>query len=71
MHVIALKRQLVEKHPELPRAIYAAFLKAQDIARSKLFDSAALSTMLPWQLESPLAAEDLLDRDCSPPALHE
>lgn len=57
MHVVAVKRALAEAHPALVPAIYRAFVQAQDVARAALWDSTALSTMLPWQLEALLEAE--------------
>ena len=52
MHLIAVKRTIAESNPGLMLAIFDAFAQAQNIARARLFDSAALCTMLPWQLES-------------------
>jgi len=69
MHLIAIKRQLAEANPGLTIAIFNAFAKAQNIARERLFDSAALCTMLPWQLESLLFAEQRLGRDYWPVGL--
>jgi 4,5-dihydroxyphthalate decarboxylase len=66
MHVIAVKRALAEANPGLMMAIFRAFAQAQKIARERLFESAALSTMLPWQLESLLFAEQRLGKDYWP-----
>jgi 4,5-dihydroxyphthalate decarboxylase len=66
MHIIAVKRTIAEANPGLLRAIFDAFCQAQTIARERLFDSAALSTMLPWQLEHLLFAEKQLGRDYWP-----
>lgn len=66
MHLVAIKRPLVEANPALPLAVYAAFAEAQKIARSRLFDAAALCTMLPWQLEHLLEAENRLGTDYWP-----
>lgn len=57
MHLLAVKRPIAEANPGLVPALYAAFTKAQEIARERLWDSAALSTMLPWQLEALMFAE--------------
>jgi 4,5-dihydroxyphthalate decarboxylase len=69
MHVIAIKRPLAEANPGLTMAIFQAFAQAQKIARERLFESAALSTMLPWQLESLLLAEQRLGKDYWPVGL--
>jgi 4,5-dihydroxyphthalate decarboxylase len=60
MHVLAIKRPIAEANPGIVRALYDAFVQGQGIARERLFDSAALSTMLPWQLEALLFAEKKL-----------
>ncbi|MCD4533541.1 hypothetical protein LRP67_05555 [Nocardioides sp. cx-169] len=62
MHVLAVKRPLAEAHPTLSMALYDAFVRAQALARTDLFDSTALDTLLPWQLEELLATE----RDLGP-----
>jgi 4,5-dihydroxyphthalate decarboxylase len=69
MHVIAIKRPLAEANPGLTMAIFQAFAQAQKIARERLFESAALSTMLPWQLEGLLFAEQRLGKDYWPVGL--
>jgi 4,5-dihydroxyphthalate decarboxylase len=66
MHLLAVKRTIAESNPGLLPAIFQAFAQAQTIARERLFDSAALSTMLPWQLESLLFAEERLGKDYWP-----
>jgi 4,5-dihydroxyphthalate decarboxylase len=66
MHVVAIKRPLAAAYPRLTLAVFQAFAKAQEIAQERLFDSAALSTMLPWQLESLLAVKEKLGEDYWP-----
>jgi 4,5-dihydroxyphthalate decarboxylase len=66
MHLIAVKRELAEANPGLMLAVFNAFAQAQNIARARLFDSAALCTMLPWQLESLLFTEKHLGADYWP-----
>jgi 4,5-dihydroxyphthalate decarboxylase len=66
MHVMALKRPLAERHPELARSVFEAFAAAQTIAQAKLADSVALGTMLPWLLEHLLFTEQKLGRDYWP-----
>jgi hypothetical protein len=69
MHLIAVKRTVAESNPGLLRAIFYAFAEAQKIARDRLFDSAALGTMLPWQLESLIFTERRLGYDYWPVGL--
>ncbi|MGA7324093.1 MAG: hypothetical protein WBX25_06340 [Rhodomicrobium sp.] len=66
MHLVAIKRSVADAHPALPMAVFRAFAKAQEIAQARLFDSAALSTMLPWQLEALLATRENLGSDYWP-----
>ena len=66
MHILAVKRPLANQNPGLAKALFDAFAQAQKIARSRLFDQAALSTMLPWQLEGLLEAERELGTDYWP-----
>lgn len=63
MHVLAVKRDIAEANPQIVRALYDAFVAGQAAARAQLFDSAALATMLPWQLEALLFAEKKLGKD--------
>ncbi len=69
MHLVAVKRRVAEANPGLLGAVYEAFAEAQLIARERLFDSAALSTVLPWQLESLLQTERMLGKDYWPAGL--
>ncbi|MCA3263462.1 MAG: 4,5-dihydroxyphthalate decarboxylase [Telmatospirillum sp.] len=51
MHVIAVRRSLAVRHPELPRLLYDAFGKARDIALARLNDvwlGSANRLSLPW-----------------------
>jgi len=66
MHVLAVKRPIAEANPGLTKALFVAFAEAQTVARVKLFDQVALSTMLPWALESLLEAERELGTDYWP-----
>ena len=66
MHVVAMKRQLAERHPGLARSVFDAFVAAQRVAHAKLADSAALSVMLPWLLEHLQFTEQKLGRDFWP-----
>lgn len=63
MHLLAVKRSVAEANPKLPLALFRAFADAQVLARADTFDSAALDTVLPWQLEELLETEELLGHD--------
>lgn len=60
MHVVALKRSLAVENPGLPGALYTAFVRAQELAHADLVDSAALDSLLPWQLDHLIETEALL-----------
>lgn len=63
MHVLAVKRPVADAAPWLPEALFDAFSSAQTMARADVFDSSALDSILPWQLEELLEAERLLGPD--------
>lgn len=48
MHVVGLRRALVERHPWLAASVYKAFVAAKDRALRELGEVAALKTSLPW-----------------------
>jgi 4,5-dihydroxyphthalate decarboxylase len=48
MHVLGIKRSLVEKHPWLPVNVYAAFRKSREIALAELAVTDTLRVMHPW-----------------------
>jgi 4,5-dihydroxyphthalate decarboxylase len=48
MHVVGVRRSLVETHPWLPSSLYKAFVRAKRAAQPELTQVAALKVMLPW-----------------------
>jgi 4,5-dihydroxyphthalate decarboxylase len=48
MHVVALKRDVYERHPWAAVSLYKAFCQAKDLALERLYDSDALSVSLAW-----------------------
>lgn len=48
MHVVALKREIHERHPWIARSLYKAFEEARRLAYADLWHSNALKVMLPW-----------------------
>lgn len=48
MHVVGIRRGLVERHPWLAASVYKAFATAKDMALQELREVAALKTSLPW-----------------------
>lgn len=48
MHVVAIRRSLVEEHPWLANAVFDAFSRAKDLAIENFSDLSALRVTLPW-----------------------
>ncbi len=51
MHLVAIRRELYERHPFVATSLYQAFCKAKDIAMVRLRYPRALATMMPWTVE--------------------
>ncbi|MGB7831070.1 MAG: ABC transporter substrate-binding protein [Xanthobacteraceae bacterium] len=48
MHLVAIKRELYERHPFIATSLYQAFCKSKDLALARLRFPRALATMMPW-----------------------
>ena len=48
MHVLGVRRELAERHPWLPGAVFKAFVQAKALAVQRLADTAAASVTLPF-----------------------
>jgi len=48
MHLIGVRKSLVERYPWLPSSVYKAFCQAKDLAMVDLLDVNALMVTLPW-----------------------
>jgi len=48
MHVVGIRKSLVDAHPWLATSVYKAFLQAKDLAYPELTQLAALKIALPW-----------------------
>lgn len=48
MHVLGIRRELVEKHPWLAASVYKAFLEAKQAVMPQLAEIGVLSVTLPW-----------------------
>jgi 4,5-dihydroxyphthalate decarboxylase len=51
MHVVVLRKDVLESHPWAAKSVFDAFSKARDIAVDGLYDSDALHLSLPWLLD--------------------
>ena len=63
MHVIGVRRALVDQHPWLPAAVLKAFEHAKTAALTALSDTSATKVMLPFVEEQLQAARDLMGDD--------
>jgi 4,5-dihydroxyphthalate decarboxylase len=73
MHLVGVRRALVERHPWLPGSVFKAFRRARDIAMARLDDTNALATSLPFQIEEAARTRALMGADFWPygvPANH-
>jgi len=66
MHVIGVRRRLVEDYPWLPLRIYEAFCRAKAIAVSDLEQTQALSVMLPWLTDAVADTKTAMGNDYWP-----
>jgi len=63
MHLVGVRRTLVEKHPWLPVAVMKAFEQSKKIAMDALADTSATKVTLPFIEESVKAARELMGED--------
>ncbi len=63
MHVVGIRRELVERHPWLPAATLKAFEQAKTVALEKLADTSATKVTLPFVEEQLKAARDAMGQD--------
>ncbi|WP_296557125.1 PhnD/SsuA/transferrin family substrate-binding protein [Pigmentiphaga sp.] len=66
MHVIALRRDVAEANPSLPKALLAAFDQAKQAAQDRLAIHQALPIMLPWMQAEAEGTQALMGRDFWP-----
>lgn len=63
MHIIGIRKTLVERHPWLPVSVFKAFNRAKDLAMSDLAQIGHLFVSLPWGVASYEAAIALMGDD--------
>lgn len=66
MHVLGIRRSLVEQHPWLPMAALKAFTESKNIAQHRLLDPSASKVTLPFIEEATHRARDLIGEDWWP-----
>jgi 4,5-dihydroxyphthalate decarboxylase len=63
MHLIGVKRTLVERHPWLPASLYKAFFEAKKMALHEVKEINALPVTLPWLVAEAQATVELMGGD--------
>ena len=63
MHLIGIRKTLVEKYPWLPSSVYKAFCEAKALAMVDLLDVNALMVTLPWLIPETEATMTLMGKD--------
>jgi len=63
MHIIGIRRSLVERHPWLPVSVFKAFEQARQLAMAELGQIGHLFVSLPWGVANYEAAKELLGDD--------
>jgi 4,5-dihydroxyphthalate decarboxylase len=66
MHVIALRRDLYERHRWLARSLYKAFTEAKAMTTERLAETAAPLSMVPWSYTEFDGVRDLMGEDFWP-----
>lgn len=66
MHVIGVKRQLIDDYPWLPMRLFEAFDQAKSIAAAELDQTQTLAVMLPWLTEAVAETKALMGSDYWP-----
>lgn len=70
MHITGIRRELAERHPWLPAAVFKAFQQAKAKCLAALEDTAASKVTLPFVEEQLRAARELMGHDFWPYGLH-
>jgi 4,5-dihydroxyphthalate decarboxylase len=63
MHVVGIRRELVEKHPWLPAAVFKAFSQSKAKCLEALEDTSATKVTLPFVEDQLNAARELMGHD--------
>jgi 4,5-dihydroxyphthalate decarboxylase len=63
MHLVAIKRDLYERHPFVATSLYNALSKSKEIALSRMRAAGMLATMMPWMLAEIEKMDAVFGRD--------
>ena len=71
MHLVGIRKELVEKYPWLPTSVYKAFCEAKALAMVDLLDVNALMVTLPWLIPETEETMALMGKDFWAYGVHE
>jgi len=63
MHMVGIRKSLVQENPWLPVSVYKAFLQAKALATKELNELCHLAVSLPWMVHHHNAAKELMGED--------
>lgn len=66
MHMVGIRKSLVEQHPWLPVSVYKAFIKSKQMAIHELNEICHLAVTLPWMVHHLNEAKALMGEDYWP-----
>ena len=71
MHLVGIRKELVQKYPWLPSSVYKAFCEAKALAMIDLLDVNALMVTLPWLIPETQETMAIMGKDFWPYGIHE
>ena len=71
MHLVGIRKELVQKYPWLPSSVYKAFCEAKALAMIDLLDVNALMVSLPWLIPETEATIAAMGKDFWAYGIHE
>lgn len=66
MHLIAIRRELYERHRWIGATLFEAFVRAKQMARRRLRYAGSLSVMLPWLVDAVEEIDEVFGGDAFP-----
>jgi 4,5-dihydroxyphthalate decarboxylase len=71
MHLVGIRKDLMQKYPWLPTSVYKAFCEAKAVAMTDLLDVNALMVTLPWLIPETEATMAIMGKDFWPYGIQE
>ena len=71
MHLVGIRKELVQKYPWLPSSVYKAFCEAKALAMVDLLDVNALMVTLPWLIPETQETMAVMGKDFWAYGIHE